>query len=148
RLDEAIAEYREAFRLKKDYTGAYDNLGKALRAKGQLDEAIAEFREAIRINKDAAGFYSRIGVLLTQQGQFRQAVEAYRLHHEIGSRQPGWRPSLSAVWLRWAENLADVDARRPGVLQGQEQPQDAHERLALAQLCMARGQFFATARWS
>jgi hypothetical protein len=63
------------------------------------------------------------------------------------SRQPDWKPSLTAAWIRIAENLADVDARRPGVLTGQEQPQDARERLALVQLCLMRGQFVATARW-
>ena len=50
--DEAIAEYREAIRLKPDFAEAHNNLGNALQAKGKLDEAIAEYREAIRLKPD------------------------------------------------------------------------------------------------
>jgi tetratricopeptide (TPR) repeat protein len=54
KLDEAITAYREAIRLKKDFTPAHNDLGVALQNKGQLVEAIAEYREAIRLNKDFA----------------------------------------------------------------------------------------------
>ncbi len=50
KLDEAIAAYREAIRLKPDFAYPYDNLGTALRAQGKLDEAIAAYREAIRLD--------------------------------------------------------------------------------------------------
>ena len=52
RLDEAIAEFREAIRLKPDYAEAHNNLGIALKAQGKLDEAIAEYRAAIRLKPD------------------------------------------------------------------------------------------------
>src|SRR5262249_40575364 len=51
-LDEAIAEYREALRLREDFPDAHNKLGVALREKGRLDEAIAEFRAATRLKKD------------------------------------------------------------------------------------------------
>jgi serine/threonine protein kinase/Flp pilus assembly protein TadD len=63
-LDEAIAEYREAARLKRDYATAHSALGDALTAKGQLDEAIAEYREAIRIKKDYAEAHNQLAWLL------------------------------------------------------------------------------------
>src|SRR5262249_14300942 len=43
-LDEAIAAYREAIRLKKDDALAHSNLGHALHRKGQFREALAEVR--------------------------------------------------------------------------------------------------------
>jgi tetratricopeptide (TPR) repeat protein len=43
KLDEAVAEYREAIRLKPD-AGAHCNLGKALRTLGRYTEALAELR--------------------------------------------------------------------------------------------------------
>jgi tetratricopeptide (TPR) repeat protein/tRNA A-37 threonylcarbamoyl transferase component Bud32 len=146
RLDEAIDEFREVIRIEKDHPWAHITLAEALKDKDRPDEAIAEYREGIRLNKDFPEAYLDLGQLLQRQGQFRQAAEAYRRGHEIGSRRPGWS-FPSAAWLRMAENLADVDSRRPGVLQGQEQPQDARERLALAQVCMSRGQLAASARW-
>jgi serine/threonine protein kinase/tetratricopeptide (TPR) repeat protein len=51
-LDEIIAEYREAIRLKKDYAEAHNNLGDALEETGQIDEAAAEWCEAIRHKAD------------------------------------------------------------------------------------------------
>ena len=54
KLDEAIAEFREAIRLKPDDAAAHYNLGNALHDHGKLDEAIAECREAIRLKPDDA----------------------------------------------------------------------------------------------
>jgi tetratricopeptide (TPR) repeat protein len=83
KLDEAIAEYREAIRLKKDYAKAHYNLGKALEDKGKLDEAIAEYREAIRLKKDFANAHVNLGVALRSKGQLDEAIaecrEAIRL---------------------------------------------------------------------
>src|SRR5262249_14326051 len=53
--DDAIAEYREALRLKKDYAEAHCNLGELLHNyKQDYDAAITAFREAIRLKKDFA----------------------------------------------------------------------------------------------
>ncbi len=78
RLDEAIAEYREAIRLQNDFTEAHDNLGLVLRNKGQLDEAIAEFREAIRIKKDLADPHNGLGIALHDKGQVDEAIAEFR----------------------------------------------------------------------
>jgi len=45
-LDGAIAEYREAIRLKRDDALAHYHLGNALYGKGDPDGAITEWREA------------------------------------------------------------------------------------------------------
>jgi tetratricopeptide (TPR) repeat protein len=77
-LDEAIAEYREAIRLKKDYAEAHNNLGIALYAKGALDEAIAEYREAIRLKKDLAAAHNNLGSALATKGEIDQAIAEFR----------------------------------------------------------------------
>jgi Flp pilus assembly protein TadD len=46
KLDEAIAEFRAAIRVKPDDDEAHCSLGVALAKQGKLDEAIAEFRKA------------------------------------------------------------------------------------------------------
>ena len=61
KLDEAIAAYREAIRLKPDYAEAHSNLGIALAGQGKLDEAIAEYREAIRLKPDYAAAHNNLG---------------------------------------------------------------------------------------
>jgi serine/threonine protein kinase/Flp pilus assembly protein TadD len=78
RLDEAIAEYREAIRLKKDYAPAHNNLGIVLRDKGQFDEAIAEYRKTLRIKRDFAPGHNNLGVVLHDKGQLEEAIAEYR----------------------------------------------------------------------
>ena len=51
-LDGAIAEFREAIRLKPDDSGVPMKLGNALADKGDLDGAIAGYRDALRLKPD------------------------------------------------------------------------------------------------
>src|SRR5262249_37408816 len=78
RLDEAIAEYREAIRLNPNFAEAHINLGRALRYKGLLDEAIAEYREAIQINPNSAGAHIGLGNALLGKGRLDEAMAEYR----------------------------------------------------------------------
>ena len=64
KLDEAIADYREAIRLKPDYLEAHSNLGVALASQGKPEEAIAECREAIRLKPGLAEAHSNLGFAL------------------------------------------------------------------------------------
>ena len=48
--DEAIAEFREAVRLRPNFVDAHLNLGRALRRQRMSTEAIAEFLEATRLD--------------------------------------------------------------------------------------------------
>jgi tetratricopeptide (TPR) repeat protein len=77
-LDEAIAECREALRLKKDYSGAHNNLGNVLQCKGRLDEAIAEYRNAIRLQKDNAAAHYNLGIALHDKGHLDEAIAEWR----------------------------------------------------------------------
>src|SRR5262249_30073401 len=142
RLDEAIAECREAIRLKEDYPEAHYTLGNALNRKGRLDEAIAAFREAIRLRKDFPEAQCNLGLALMRTGQYRAAVQALRRGNELGSHNPRW-PYPSARWLRHAEQLARLDDRLPAILDGMGQPRDACDCLALAHLCQMHRQRYA-----
>ena len=70
KLDEAIAEYRQAIRLKPDDAEAHNNLGTILcDRKHDYEGAIAEFREAIRLKPDDAEAHHDLGAALTGQGK-------------------------------------------------------------------------------
>jgi tetratricopeptide (TPR) repeat protein/tRNA A-37 threonylcarbamoyl transferase component Bud32 len=147
-LDEAIAHYRKATTLNKDFAVAHHNLGSALAARGKLDEAICEYRLAIRIQEDYAEAHCRLGLSLLQKGLYPQAVDELGRGHELGIQKSHW--SLpSANWLRDAERLADLDARLPALIDGEELPKDSGERLVLARLCQQphKKLYAASARW-
>jgi eukaryotic-like serine/threonine-protein kinase len=77
KVEEAIAEYREALRLGPEYPSIHNNLGNALRDQGKVEEAIAEFREALRIKPDFAVARNNLGNALLDQGKTGEAIAEY-----------------------------------------------------------------------
>jgi tetratricopeptide (TPR) repeat protein len=77
-LEEAAATYREAIRLKKDYSEAHLLLSLALADKGQVEEAIAPLREALHIKKEYAKAQNNLGVALGRQGRLEKAIAMFR----------------------------------------------------------------------
>ncbi|HJT76540.1 MAG TPA: tetratricopeptide repeat protein, partial [Gemmataceae bacterium] len=146
RLDEALAESREALRLKKDSPEAHYNLGVALRAKGRPEEAIAEYREALRLKMDCPEAHCNLGSLLREKGQFREALEETRRGHELGSKNPRW-PYPSALWVRQCERLVELDGRLPGFLDGKRTPASPAERIELAKFCVRKRLYRAAVRF-
>ena len=49
-MEEAIAHYREALRIRPDYAKVYNAWGIAAASAGRLDEAGQHFRAALKIN--------------------------------------------------------------------------------------------------
>jgi Flp pilus assembly protein TadD len=74
RVDEAIAEHRQAIALDPKYALAHNNLGVALQAKGRLGEAIAEYRQAIALDPRYAPAHNNLGVALQAKGRLGEAI--------------------------------------------------------------------------
>jgi tetratricopeptide (TPR) repeat protein len=142
--DGAIQEARLALQIDPSSSNHYI-LGTSLMRKGLLEEAVAELRTAIRI-KDSATARCNLGHALFRQGKFQEAVPEFRRGHELGSKSPGWT-YRSADWLRDAERQADLDARLPKILKGEDQPATPGERRDLALLCQMHKKLYAAARW-
>jgi tetratricopeptide (TPR) repeat protein len=77
RIDEAVAQYSEALRLKPDYPEAHNNLGLALAGQGRIDEAMAQYFEALRLQPDFPEAYLDLGAALAGQGRFDEAIAQY-----------------------------------------------------------------------
>jgi tetratricopeptide (TPR) repeat protein len=88
KTDEAVLQFRDTLRIKPDYGTASNNLGNALRLRGDLDGALAHFRRAVEIEPNLAEAHSNLGQLLLERHQPHDSLahlrEAVRL-----------RPSLS-----------------------------------------------------
>lgn len=78
KIDEAIAKWTEAIRLKSDYAEAYNNLGTALGEQKKHDEATEEFRNAIKIKPNYAEAHYNLGFALSNQGNYESAIKEYR----------------------------------------------------------------------
>src|SRR6478672_7259163 len=78
KLDEAVAAYRQAIRIKPDYAEVHLNLGNALKERGSLDDAVAAYRQAIAIKPNYAEVHLNLGNALKERGSRDDAVAAYR----------------------------------------------------------------------
>lgn len=73
-LDQAIADYTEAIRLKPDIFVAYLNRGTALRRKGEFDLAIADYNKAIELKADYYDAYTLRGICYGKKGRYEEAI--------------------------------------------------------------------------
>jgi non-specific serine/threonine protein kinase len=79
RIDEAIAEAREALRVDEENGQAYQALGRALWiGKGDFHAAIPVFERAILLNPEAGYSYLQLGLMLAWTGAYDRAEEVLR----------------------------------------------------------------------
>jgi tetratricopeptide (TPR) repeat protein len=99
--DEAVASFREAVRLRPDYTDAFNNLGNVLYFQGKLDEAVAAYREAVRLSPNHAGALSNLGEVLRHQGKLSEALECCQRAVEL---QPEFAQGRNHLGLALSAN--------------------------------------------
>ena len=76
--DEAIRTYQEAIRIRPKLAEAHNNLGIALKAKGNLDGAIKKYGEALEIRPEFAEAHFNLGIALAAKGDLDGAIEEFR----------------------------------------------------------------------
>ena len=91
-MEEAVAEYTAAVRLKPDYAEARSNLAAALAALGRTTEAAAQYREVLRQKPDSPATLGKLAWLLATRAE------------------PGSQNGLEAVQL--AERLCQITSRK------------------------------------
>ena len=84
-MDEAVAHFRTAVKIKPDYAEAHNNLGSALRQRGELDEAVGHLQTALQIRPDYAGAHYNLGITLLQKGDLDGAIAHLQRALEINS---------------------------------------------------------------
>jgi protein O-mannosyl-transferase len=78
RLDDAVAQYQEALRLKPDIAETHTNLGSALaQMPGRLDDAVAQFQEALRLDSKYPDAHFYLANALVQTGRIPEAIQNY-----------------------------------------------------------------------
>ncbi|HML15199.1 MAG TPA: tetratricopeptide repeat protein [Xanthobacteraceae bacterium] len=95
KLDEAVAAYRQAIRLKPDLAEAYSNLGVALFDQGKIEEAIVAYRQAIGIKPDYAEAHSNLLFCLNCDDRMT-ADQLFAAHREWNERYGRQAPRPTA----------------------------------------------------
>jgi tetratricopeptide (TPR) repeat protein/tRNA A-37 threonylcarbamoyl transferase component Bud32 len=175
KLDEAIARYQIALRLDPKLALAHLNLGVARFQQGKRDEALARFRLAARLDPKLAMAHNNVGAMLNLEGKTDEALASFRLalrhdpklgmaHNNLGNallaqglydeaRQAAraWLklPPTSGPERTAAERilrLADLGARLPALLAGDEPFKDDVQRIDAAQLIKFRRHYAGAVR--
>jgi tetratricopeptide (TPR) repeat protein len=140
----AIACYQKALELDPKLVQAHTNLGNALKAQGNLKGAIACYHKALALDPNYANAHGALGRALLAQGAFQEARVATQKALDLLPKGHPLR-SLATRQLQECQRLLELDRRLPALLQGDAQPQDSAEQLALADLCQRYKKRYAVA---
>jgi protein O-mannosyl-transferase len=100
KLDRAIAEFREALRIRPHYFQATSDLGVALDRRGETNAAVKYLREARRLRPKDARVDLNLGEALVHQGHVDEAVALYREGLQLQPNFPNLHFNLGAALLR------------------------------------------------
>ena len=136
KLDQAMAHYEWALKLRPDYPEVHTNYGDVLADRGRIAEAIIHYREALRLDPTFPEAHNNFGTVLASQRHFDEAIEHFR--QALKSR-PGWAAALS--------NLGDTLIKTGRVEEGigrlreavASDPNNTQIRLVLADALAERG---------
>ena len=102
----AIDSYKQALKIKPDFPEAYNNMGIALKNKGNLDAAIHSYEQALKIKPDYADAYYNMGNALKDKGELDAALESYEQALKIKPDNPEAYNNMGIA----LQNKGDLDA--------------------------------------
>src|SRR5918997_685372 len=94
-FDAAIAEYKKVVDLKPDLPQAYNNLGVALKRKGELAAAADNFNEALERQPDFSAALNNRGWTFAEQDRWSEARRDFEQALEINPQDDGALYGLS-----------------------------------------------------
>jgi tetratricopeptide (TPR) repeat protein len=98
-LDDRVRWFQAAIATAPANAAAHNNLGSALKDKGQVDEAIDWFKKAIKLDPKLANARVSLGAALADKGQQNEAIACYRKAIELDSNSAEAHTGLGVVLL-------------------------------------------------
>ena len=99
KLDAAIAEFREAIRLRPSDEKFHCNLAIALVEQGGLEEALGEYQEALRLNSNDYHSHYSLGNLFSRMSREDEAIAEYQRAIEADPERPEAHFNLAARYM-------------------------------------------------
>ena len=128
-LDKAIFHYKEALKIKPDYTAALYNLGNVLVEKNQIDEAVSYYLKALQIKPDYFDALNNLGIALAKIGDYDQAVTYFKRVLKIDPQKTDARINLANVLFLQLKPVEAISQYRK-ILQTDSENADVHYNLA------------------
>jgi Tfp pilus assembly protein PilF len=128
KLEEAIAHYELALRIKPDYAEAHYNLGMALAQTGKIEDAIAHLEQALRIKPDYAQAHCNLGTVFLQEGKVSDAIGQYERALQINPDFAEAHCNLGTAFLQEGK-VSDAIGQYERALQIKPDYAEAHSNL-------------------
>lgn len=106
--DGAVAEYAKVVELRPEAAEAYNNLGVALRKKGQFEKAVTSFDRALELRADYREARSNRGWVYVEQKRWQEARRDFEEVLKLDPEDEGALYGLSRV-LKEARDYAGAD---------------------------------------
>jgi hypothetical protein len=107
-FERAVTLYRRVIELRPGDSGAWSNLGNALREVGQVEEAIAACRKAVELNPNGGDGWCNLGGALQEADRPVEALAALEKARAI-------MPDSPPVLTNLSNCLTDLDRAEQGV---------------------------------
>lgn len=85
KLEDAVAEFRQAVEMAPAYAVAHTNLAYAYDRQGRIDEAIATYRKVLELEPGNALARNNLGTLYSKNGLYGEAIREFE---ELLQRDP------------------------------------------------------------
>jgi len=136
RLEEAIAEFQEALKLRPnvDFCNAF---GIFLERHGRFDEAFIQFQEAVRLDPQFADPHHNLALALSRKGRLAEAIEEFQKALQLNSLDAAWQNDFGIVLAR-AGRLDEAISQFQQALKLDSKSADVHYNLGNALLRKGR----------
>jgi len=118
KLDEALAEYREAERLAPERYEVHNNLGNLLAGMGKPREALAEYQEAVRLDPDLPFLRDSLGSVLAELGRFSEAMNEFTNAARLDPTYPWPHFEIGKALLKQGRDAGAIDQFREALRLG------------------------------
>ncbi|MGK7919195.1 MAG: tetratricopeptide repeat protein [Trichodesmium sp.] len=102
-VEQAIACYQEAIKLKPQLVEASYKLGEILIQEGQSTEAVACYQRVISANPNNLEVYQKLGDTLLNQGQLELALQNYQKAQQIQPNNIEFQQKIGEIYYRYGE---------------------------------------------
>lgn len=109
RFADAIRQYKDSLRVKRNYVEGHSSYGNVLRQVGRLPEAIAECRTALRLDPNYARAHNNLGNALLDSGKVKEAITEYHEALRLRPQDSKIHYNLGNAWLAAGRNADAIE---------------------------------------
>jgi tetratricopeptide (TPR) repeat protein len=147
KLDEAIAQFRQAVELSPKYVTAHANLAYAYDRQGLLGEAIAAYQKVLELTPDNATARNNLGTVLSRAGRFDDAIREFEALLQRDPSNAAAKTNLENA-KRNKGIVKERDDRTTGALKASEaRPNDPRAAYEVARVYAMQGDHDKALTW-